>query len=76
MGRSRRIPEVEFDLSATTPGPWAIGPGMYTYTGGTSYDDDGMKAAVNLWCSDREAAELKHGNISQWNTSAVTDMLI
>ena len=45
MGRSRRIPEVEFDLSATTPGPWAIGPGMYTYTGGSSYDDDGVRGS-------------------------------
>ena len=37
--------------------------------------DDDIKPAVNLWCSDRAAAELKYGHISQWDTSAVTNML-
>ena len=29
---------------------------------------------LTLWRSDREAAELKYGHISQWDTSEVTDM--
>ena len=33
-----------------------------------------IKEAVRLWCRDRAAAELKYGHISQWDTSAVTDM--
>ena len=36
--------------------------------------DHDIHSAVNLWCTDREAAELKYGHISQWNTSAVTNM--
>jgi surface protein len=36
--------------------------------------DDDIRSAVNLWCKDREAAELKYGHISQWDTSKVTNM--
>ena len=36
--------------------------------------NEDIRPAVNLWCSDRAAAERKYGHISQWDTSAVTDM--
>jgi surface protein len=36
--------------------------------------DGDIREAVNLWCSDRAAAEEKHGHISHWDVSRVTDM--
>ena len=56
-------------------------PGASESTNGHSAQDPKLvrsnadiKEAVSLWCSDRAAAELKYGHISQWDTSAVTDM--
>ncbi len=45
----------------------AIGPKLVRSNGD-------IKPAVKLWCSDRAAAELKYGHISEWDTSAVTNM--
>lgn len=33
-----------------------------------------LRNAVNEWLNDRSAAEKKYGNISNWDTSGVTDM--
>ena len=35
--------------------------------------DDDIRAAVNAWCRDPVAAEIKYGHISGWDTSLVTD---
>jgi surface protein len=39
-----------------------------------SRTDVDMKAAVNLWCSNRAAALKRYGHISDWDVSSVTDM--
>jgi len=36
--------------------------------------DGDIREAVDLWCSDRAAAEEKHGHISHWDVSRVTSM--
>ena len=36
--------------------------------------DDDIQKAVNAWCDDPVAAEVKYGHISKWNTSLVTNM--
>jgi len=36
--------------------------------------DGDIREAVDLWCSDRAAAEEKHGHISHWDVSRVTNM--
>jgi surface protein len=36
--------------------------------------DGDIREAVNLWCSDRAAAEETHGHISHWDVSRVTNM--
>jgi surface protein len=36
--------------------------------------DGDIKVAVNLWCSNRAAAEERYGHISEWDVSSVTDM--
>jgi surface protein len=36
--------------------------------------DGDIHEAVNLWCSDRAAAEERHGHISHWDVSRVTSM--
>ena len=38
------------------------------------FTDNDIREAVDLWCRDRAAAEYEYDHISQWNTSAVTDM--
>ena len=42
--------------------------------GGRAMNDDTIKAAVELWESDRAAAEAAYGPIAAWDTSDVTDM--
>ena len=37
-------------------------------------DDTDIKKAVNEWCSDPITAKSKYGDISDWDTSAVTSM--
>ena len=37
-------------------------------------DDADIKKAVNEWCSNPITAKSKYGDISEWNTSAVTSM--
>ena len=36
--------------------------------------DDTIFAAVDLWCRDEAAARVAYGDISTWDTSAVSDM--
>jgi len=36
--------------------------------------DGDIREAVNLWCSDRAAAEEKYEHISYWDVSRVTNM--
>ena len=42
--------------------------------GGRAMNDDTIKAAVELWESDRAAAEAAYGPISAWDTADVVDM--
>ena len=37
-------------------------------------DDADIKEAVNEWCSNPIIAKSKYGDISEWDTSAVTSM--
>ena len=37
-------------------------------------NNEDIKAAVNLWCEDRAAAEKRYGPIGDWATHKVTDM--
>jgi hypothetical protein len=58
-----------------------------TNAGGTAYadtlsfstkiriTDDNIHSAVNLWIDDEAAATVTYGHISNWNTSAVTNMV-
>ena len=40
----------------------------------TKFTNETLRAAVQLWCSDRAAAIAQHGPIGEWDTSGVTDM--
>ncbi|RYY87161.1 BspA family leucine-rich repeat surface protein [archaeon] len=40
----------------------------------SSFNNDSLRRAVDLWCSSRPAAESHFGHISTWNTSQVTNM--
>ena len=42
--------------------------------GGRAMDDNMIRAAVDLWESDRAAAEAQYGPISAWDTADVVDM--
>ena len=42
--------------------------------GGRAMDDNTIRAAVDLWESDRAAAEAQYGPISAWDTADVVDM--
>ena len=42
--------------------------------GGRAMNDNTIKAAVELWESDRAAAEAQYGPISAWDTADVVDM--
>ena len=46
----------------------AMMPSKYNRT------DNDIKKAVNEWCEDHVSAAEKYGNISEWNTSLVTNM--
>ncbi len=45
-----------------------------SYVGSTPLTDSNFQTAVNLWFSDEANATATYGHISDWNTSAVTDM--
>ena len=38
------------------------------------FNNDTIREAVNEWLKNEELAEIKHGHISNWDTSEVTDM--
>ena len=40
----------------------------------TKFTNETLRAAMELWCSDRAAALAKYGPIGEWGTSGVTDM--
>ena len=40
---------------------------------GKPFDNTSLRDAVQLWLSNPEEAKKRHGNISGWNTSEVTD---
>ena len=40
----------------------------------TALDDTSIRTAVQLWFSNQNAAEEKYGDISTWETGAVTNM--
>ena len=42
--------------------------------GGRAMDDNTIRAAVDLWESDKAAAEAQYGPISAWDTADVVDM--
>ena len=39
-------------------------------------NDEDIHKAVEEWCSDPNAAKSKYGDISHWNTRAVTTILL
>jgi surface protein len=39
-----------------------------------SFDNDSLRVAVKFWFDDKKAALARYGDISEWNTSEVTDM--
>ena len=45
-----------------------------SYVGSTPLNDSNFQTAVNLWFSDEANATATYGHISDWNTSAVTNM--
>ena len=45
-----------------------------SYVGNTPLNDSNFQTAVNLWFSDEANATATYGHISDWNTSAVTNM--
>ena len=46
----------------------------YFYAKGRPFSDADLQHAAQAWCSDSTAAEHIFGDISDWNTSEVTDM--
>ena len=38
------------------------------------FTDENIREAVNAWCDDPVAAEIKYGHISMWDTSEITNM--
>ena len=42
--------------------------------GGFKFNDETLKTAVNEWCKDKTTAEAKYSDISNWDTSSVTNM--
>ena len=38
------------------------------------FNNETLRAAVKKWLDDEKKAETKYGNISNWDTSEVTDM--
>jgi len=51
-----------------------LGPFLCPYLYDKFLWDGNIHAAVNLWCSDRAAAERRYGHINKWNVSYVTNM--
>ena len=47
---------------------------MRTIEGFSPADRDELKAAVDAWSEDAAGAAATYGDISEWDTSAVTDM--
>ena len=47
---------------------------LYDWREFVSLDDSNFQTAVNLWFSNQAEANATYGHISDWNTSAVTDM--
>ncbi|MDA7757098.1 BspA family leucine-rich repeat surface protein, partial [Opitutales bacterium] len=45
-----------------------------SYVGNTPLNDSNFQTAINLWFSDEANATATYGHISDWNTSAVTNM--
>ena len=83
------IPETISSLSLVAPGTYYVRISqqgtvvndvqMYdldlSLTSGNCFINDGnIQAAVDLWISDPTTAEATYGNISNWDTSCVTDM--
>ena len=46
---------------------------LHKYLRSEIRSNDDIRAAVNAWCRDPVAAEIKYGHISGWDTSLVTD---
>ena len=47
---------------------------LYDWREFVSLDDSNFQTAVNLWFSNQAEANATYGHISDWNTSAVTNM--
>ena len=39
-------------------------------------ENDKLKSAVRLWCSDKDEALAQHGHISGWDISSITSMTL
>ncbi len=60
------------ELNATTEGNFTVT--LLDENTSTPLSDSNFRTAINLWCSNETAAEYDYGHISDWNTSAVTNM--
>jgi hypothetical protein len=61
-----KIPQLQPDFLKKMLGPFLVSKKC-------RWNGD-IKTAVNLWCSDPDAAEKKYGHISKWDLSRVTNM--
>jgi len=51
-----------------------LGPFLCPYLYDNFLWDGNIREAVNLWCSDPEAAKSRYGHISKWNVLYMTSM--
>ena len=63
----------EIHKSFSTNSNWPY-PSWSAYAVYTPITDSNFQTAVNLWFSDEANATFTYGHISDWNTSAVTNM--
>ncbi len=69
--QSKDIPSTQKDVKDL---PVVIDPVKTTVDAKLIRTDADIQDAVKLWCSNRPEAESKYGHITDWDTSAVTNM--
>ena len=66
VSRAYKIQAFNADFTKKMFGPYILNK--------LSRSDGDIREAVNLWCSDRTAAEEQYGHISDWDVTCVTNM--
>lgn len=54
--------------------PYAIRQMIKNFAFGAPFSDNTLREAVYVWCTDREAALRRYGDINDWDVSRVTSM--